>query len=118
MPTIDNVQIVNEDVSTWYPYYISVDTGYGNSIFVLDYDNKNIKIKDALLYSPDGSKTYSTEYMGNGSIRFRVPSPQAGEWLMRVNAESNLGTYSASCMDAESYDPDSISNTLETNELE
>lgn len=92
----------------WMDYTVILTQTYDMGTFVLEYQNREKTPIDAVLYSPDGTTTYVPTYWNDGldgTIRFMVPSPSPGTWTIKTDSSINLGTYSAYCVNSESYVP-------------
>lgn len=94
--------------NTWTDYTVHLNETYEKGTFVLEYQNAEITPFDAILYSPDGTSTYNPIYLNDGldgTIRFMVQAPQPGTWTIKVDVESDLGTFKSYCVDSDSYVP-------------
>lgn len=92
----------------WTDYTVQLSQTYERGTFVLEYQNSDTTPIDAVLYSPDGMTTYNPSYLNDGldgTIRFMVQAPQPGIWTIKINAGTDLGTFSTYCVDSDSYIP-------------
>lgn len=106
LPSEETQQQAEPASLAWKDYAVDVPQSYPEASIVMEYDNRLKTPSDALLYSPDGTETYAPSYWNDGldgSIRFSVASPEVGTWIIKINEDIDLGTFSTYCLEKDDF---------------
>ena len=97
----------NRKKSFWHETKVEVTDSYETTYVVLQYTNVNHTPREAVIYNPDFTRSYSAIDCNDGldgEILFALKNPEKGIWTILLLEEQNIGTYRPYVMEKQEYE--------------